>query len=99
MPKRARQCPRCGRWHKARERQCVSCGTFLVRRPFRMTPARVRLVHAIAARKGLIVGEDDELYRLRLGALGVTTCKRLRRRQFETFLAELRDLPDRGGRG
>lgn len=74
----------------AKERQCVSCGTFLVKPVFRMTKAKLQAVHALARQKGL----DDELYRLRLQAVGVDSSKKLRRKQFDEFMTGLKALPD-----
>ena len=90
--KRPRQCARCGRLNKAAERQCVSCGTWLVKRPWRMTKDRIKLVHALARQKGL----DEEFYRLRLQRIGVDSCKEMRKADFERFVREVRALPDVG---
>ena len=62
-----------------------------------MTKARIRYVHTLAARKGLKVGEDDELYRLRLERIGVASCKDMKREHFERFRREVEALPDVGG--
>lgn len=85
---RRRSCPRC---------QCLTgstwcCGIDLTvrRAPWVMTIERIRLIHILKARKGL----TDEVYRLRLGAVGVDSCKQLGRQQFRIFLAGLVDLPD-----
>lgn len=56
-----------------------------------MTRDRLKLVHALARRKGL----DDETYRLRLGAVGVTSSKELKRESFQAFVDGLNKLPDR----
>lgn len=88
-PERARRrCPRCGRLTGAMD----CCGILLAarRRPWRMTADKVRLVHVLKARKGL----DDDIYRLRLGAVGVASSKDLKREQFHTFLRGLAALPD-----
>lgn len=71
------------------------CGVDLTvrRRPWVMDNERIRLVHVLKARKGL----DDETYRLRLGAVGVDSCKQLSRGAFRTFLQGLAALPDRPG--
>lgn len=59
--------------------------------PWRMTPERIRAVHVLAmTTKGL----DEETYRLRLGAVGVESCKQFTREQYHTFMGALRDLPD-----
>lgn len=85
---RRRRCPRCN---------CLTavsncCGIDLTvrRRPWQMTQDKVRLVHVLRARKGL----DDETYRLRLSAVGVTSSKHLGRKAFRTFLRGLAALPD-----
>lgn len=68
------------------------CGIDLTsRRPWRMTTALVRSVHVLAlSTKGL----DEETYRLRLRAVGVTTSKDLSREQFNALMRGLRALPD-----
>lgn len=85
-----RQCPRCGLLRPRKEKQCGSCGTWLVQRRFRMTPGRVKLVHVLARQKGL----DRELYKLRLQAVGVESCKELKRGTFKQFVDGLKKLPD-----
>lgn len=87
---RLNDCPMCG----AFTRRAFCCGIDLnARRPWRMTPARVRAVHVVArSRKGLT---EDE-YRLRLGAVGVTTSLALTREQFRALMEGLRRLPDVG---
>lgn len=63
----------------------------MTRKRWHMTTDRVRMIHVLArARKGL----TDEEYRLRLGAVGVTTSLRLSRDQFHRLLIGLRALPD-----
>lgn len=80
-------CPRCER--PIRSDYC--CGIdFSTRRPWKMTPDRIKLVHVVKARKGL----DDETYRLRLNAVGVGSCKQLTRESFRTFITGLASLPD-----
>lgn len=87
----ARRCPRCDRMVTTPD----CCGVLLTvrRRRWRMTNEHKRLVHVLKARKGL----DDETYRLRLGAVGVSSCTDLGREQFRTFLRGLAALPDRPG--
>lgn len=85
------QCTRCGMVSPASKFRCVSCGTWLVAPPFRMTVGRIQMVHTLALKqKGL---REDE-YRLRLGAYGVTTCKDFKRPQFDAFVRDLEKLPD-----
>lgn len=49
---------------------------------------------ALATDKGLIIGSDDELYRLRLGAYGVGSCKEFKRQaDFNRFIKDLKKLP------
>lgn len=81
-------CPRCAKL--TAQRWC--CGIDLLeRKRWRMTRDWVRLVHVLArARKGL----TEEQYRLRLGAVGVTTSLALSRDQFHQLLVGLRALPD-----
>ena len=55
-----------------------------------MTPKLLQLVHATVAQKGL----DEETYRLRLGAVGVTSSKEFSRDVFKQFMSELAKLPD-----
>lgn len=83
-----RHCPRCDRLTGASN--CCGIDLTVRRRPWVMTPERIRLVHILKARKGL----DDETYRLRLGAVGVDTCKALGRGAFRIFLQGLAALPD-----
>lgn len=84
----ARECPMCGR--TTYKTWC--CGIDLsARTPWRMTKDRIRAVHMVArGRKGL----TEEQYRLRLGAVGVTTSLALSREQFNDFMRGLRALPD-----
>ena len=83
-----RTCPRCQQ--PTSHRWC--CGLDLaVRKRWRMTRDRVRLVHVLArSRKGL----SEELYRLRLAAVGVESSLQLPRVQFHQLLVGLRALPD-----
>lgn len=69
---------------------CCGLDFTVRRRPWRMDADKIKLVHVLKARKGL----DDDTYRLRLGAVGVTTSKALKREQFHTFLRGLAALPD-----
>ena len=92
--RKKRRCLRCSRLNAPLARQCVSCGSWLVKKPFRMNVKRIKLVHTLAAKKGLIVGEDDELYRLRLQRIGVDSCKQFKRNDFNIFITELKKLPD-----
>jgi hypothetical protein len=86
--RRRRRCPRCERLTGASN--CCGIDLTVRRRPWRMDAAKVRLVHVLAARKGL----DEETYRLRLSAVGVDSCKQLGRREFRTFLQGMAKLPD-----
>lgn len=88
---RKRTCPRCG----VRTGAWNCCGIDLTvrRAPWRMSPDLIRRVHALKAQKGL----DDETYRLRLGAVGASSCKDLSRQSFGVFMAALSALPDRPG--
>lgn len=81
-------CPRCQQ--TTSHRWC--CGLDLAtRKRWRMTRDRVRMVHVLArARKGL----SEELYRLRLAAVGVDSSLQLSRLQFHQLMAGLRALPD-----
>lgn len=81
-------CPRCQQATIA----SWCCGIDLtVRKRWRMTRDRVRLVHVLArSRKGL----TEEEYRLRLGAVNVDSSLQLSRVQFHQLLAGLRALPD-----
>jgi hypothetical protein len=83
-----RECPLCGRHTSGG----WCCGIDLTAaRPWRMSPDRIRSVHVLAmGTKGL----DEETYRLRLEAVGVTTSKDLDRAQFTALVQGLRALPD-----
>ena len=94
--RKPRQCLRCGTVNPSTEKQCKGCGESMVRKRFRMDKAKIRYVHVLARKKGLIVGADKELYYLRLQALGIETCKKMKRRQYEEFTRSLRRLPDAG---
>lgn len=87
---RRRKCPRCGTLTPAAN----CCGIELAakrRQRWRMSSLLVRQVHAVARRqKGL----DEETYRLRLGAVGVESCKQFTRLQYKGFMHELAKLPD-----
>lgn len=84
---RRRRCPRCDVLTHAPD----CCGILLANaRRWRMTPERIRAVQLLRVRKGL----DEETYRLRLGAVGVSTCKALTRAAFRRFVAGLQSLPD-----
>lgn len=85
---RRRRCPRCERLTVAAN--CCGVDLTVRRRPWRMDAAKIRLVHVLAARKGL----DDETYRLRLSAVGVESSKHLSRRKFREFLRGMAALPD-----
>lgn len=85
---RRRRCPRCERLSGLNN--CCGIDLTVRRKPWRMTKEKIRLVHVVKARKGL----DDETYRLRLGAMGVASCKELSRTAFSAFLKALSALPD-----
>lgn len=87
-----RQCKLCGRF-AAGVKECPRCGNPLVRRRWRMTKARIRYIHALAAEKGLITRHDDELYRLQLQAVGVASCKELTAPQFNRLVSWMKRLP------
>lgn len=82
-----RTCPLCN----TRTARIECCGILLAQRvPFRMTKLLIRRVHAAVAKKGL----GEEIYRLRLGAVGVATCKDFSRDQYHAFMRALATLPD-----
>jgi len=82
-----RTCPKCG---LATERsEC--CGIiFALRVRWRMTKLLIRRVQ-VAARvdKGL----SEEIYRLRVRAVGAESCKDFSREQYHVFMRELAKLP------
>lgn len=83
-----RACPRCG--CKTRASEC--CGIILSQRVrWRMTKLLVRRVQ-IAAR--LEKGLSEEVYRLRVAAVGAESCKKFTRTQYHTFMRELAKLPN-----
>lgn len=84
----ARVCPRCD--CKTSAAEC--CGIiFAKRRKWRMSKILVRNVHIVArAQKGM----TEEMYKLRLGAVGVESCKDFTREQYYTFMRELAKLPN-----
>ncbi|RCX32108.1 hypothetical protein [Thioalbus denitrificans] len=101
-PRKPRQCSLCGRFSAPGTKECPYCGTRLVRPRFVMNKSRIAKVHTIAARKGLIDRKtgDDELYRLHLGAVGVSSSKQMKRGHYRAFLERMQKLPDiRPGRG
>lgn len=69
---------------------CPFCTGPLIINRWRMTKARIALVHALARDKGL----DRELYKLRLKAIGVDNCKELSADGFNQFISGLRRLPN-----
>ena len=83
-----RICPLCGT--TTTRTDCCGIDLTVSPRRFRMSPYLVKLVHTIAARKGL----DDETYRMRLQAVGVDTCKALDLDRFKRFMVGLNTLPD-----
>lgn len=85
---RRRRCPRCERLTARRD--CCGIDLTVRRKRFRMTTDLLRLVHATVARKGL----DEETYRLRLSAVGVSSSKEFDRGTFQRFMSELSKLPD-----
>ena len=90
---RARHCPRCG--HADDRSQCARCGTYLYskpnNRPWLLTPKMIKRIHVVAMRqKGL----SREAYKLRLGAVGVGSCKELTEQQYLKFMKALASLPD-----
>jgi hypothetical protein len=83
-----RECPMCGRTVET----TWCCGLDLsAGGAWRMTYDRIRAVHILAC---AVKGLNEETYRMRLAAVGVTTCKDLTRAQFYEFMAGLRALPD-----
>lgn len=88
---RRRRCPRCERLtHRS---DCCGVDLTARRKRFRMTTDMLRLVHVEVANKGL----DEDTYRLRLGAVGVTSSKDFDRPTFKRFMSELAKLPDAPG--
>lgn len=89
-PKSTRVCPRCG--SKTAAENC--CGLMLAarrRQRWKMSAGLVRQVHTIARKqKGL----DEETYRMRLGAVGVVSCKDFTKQQYRVFMGALARLPD-----
>lgn len=85
---RRRRCPRCDRLTGANS--CCGVDLTVRRRPWIMDAHKVRLVHVVKARKGL----DEETYRLRLAAVGVTSSKQLSRVAFRALLSGMSSLPD-----
>ena len=82
-----RTCPMCNT--PTARAEC--CGILLAQRvSWRMTKLLIRRVHAAVAKKGL----NEEIYRLRLGAVGVQTCKDFTRDQYHNFMRALATLPD-----
>ena len=98
MPRKpkTRQCQRCGTVNEGSFTLCKSCGNALVKRRFKMTFDKIKLVKTLANRKGLIIGGDDELYKLRLGAIGLNSCKDFKKQSdFNLFIKQLKNLPDK----
>ena len=91
MRPRRRRCPRCERLTAALD--CCGVDLSARRKRFRMTTDMLRLVHVEVANKGL----DEETYRLRLGAVGVSSSKDFDRGTFKRFMSELAKLPDAPG--
>ncbi len=90
---RARHCPRCG--HVDDSSQCARCGTYLYskrhNKPWLLTPKMIQRIHVVAMKqKGL----SREEYKLRLGAVGVGSCKELNETQYTKFMKALASLPD-----
>lgn len=85
---RQRRCPRCDR--ATASGYCCGVDLTVRRRPWRMDKDKIKLVHILKARKGL----DEETYRLRLGVVGVQSCKDLGREAFRQFLRGMAALPD-----
>ncbi len=89
MSSTPRTCPLCAT--PIRSDYCCGIDFRTPRSAWRMTADKVRLVHVLArSRKGL----DEETYRLRLRAVGVTSSLALSRDQFHALLAGLATLPD-----
>jgi len=88
MARKYKQCPRCGLSSQRGTKVCSHCQNHFER--WRMNTERIRLCHVLAKRKGL----DDEVYRWRLNALGVESCKDLKKSQFFEFVKGLNSLPD-----
>lgn len=83
-----RKCPRCG--DRTAEWNCCGINLTVRRARWSMSAENIRLVHVVKSRKGL----DEETYRLRLGAVGVASCKDLNQAQFRKFLEGMATLPD-----
>lgn len=90
-PARQKPCPRCRASIGARRQRCPQCQADLRRAPWQMTAGRIRVLRTIVhTRKGL----DEETYRDLLGAMGVTSTKKLTRQQYLDLRARLMSLPD-----
>lgn len=61
-----------------------------------MTSEKIKLVHVLARKKGLIIGNDRELYEIHLHAVGVESCKDLKQKQFAALMKRFDLLPDAG---
>lgn len=87
-----RQCNLCGRFSPGEEKRCLYCGKPLVQKRWKMTPARIRLIHTVAyVRKGL----RPEDYKARMLAITKReSSKDLKRGEFQRFLSDLLTLPD-----
>ena len=87
---RTRQCARCGKVSPGKLTRCPDCGTPLVKWHFKMTPGKIKAVHAIANQKGL----DRTAYEDNLHAVGVETCKDMKQKHFDEYLKRMARLPD-----
>lgn len=86
-----RQCRRCSHVNAGHAKQCALCSSDLVVPRFSMTPRLVRLVHVVArVQKGL----TDEEYRLNLQALGLESCKQMKKQHYKDFMRRMDRLPD-----
>ena len=92
----SRKCPRCNLYTD--RSNCCGIDLTVRRRPWRMTPDKIKHVRAIAhGRKGL----DDETYRMYLERTGARSTRELTQDQFYALLKDLARVPDvrRAGAG
>jgi len=86
-----RLCPRCGSRNLVSLKTCGVCMTPLRQKRFHMDKNKISYVHVLALKqKGL----TEEEYKLRLNAVGVESCKELKRDNYYKFVDGLRKLPD-----
>ncbi len=61
-----------------------------MKRRFRMTPGKIKRVHAIAAQKGL----NRTFYEDNLHAVGVNSCVEMKEKHYKAFMERMERLPD-----